>query len=498
MSDGPAPEPASLVMHRLHPATILTKSLGLIPKAAAGSAGFAAIVAREGFARVLLFALAGMVLAFLFMALHWWRFRYGVGAREIVIEKGVLSRQRRVIPFDRVQDIALERGPLARLFGTARVRIETGGSKEDEGDLDMIGIADAHRMRDILRRYGRTAPAEGEAGTAPPEEPVIFAMSLRRVLLAGLYNFSFVFLAILFGALQYVQAVTGFDIYNSDNWWVPAAAAGGLTVGLGVLIAAGLILLGVVSGVGRTLARDFGFRLSRAEAGLRRRRGLLTLSEVVIPIRRTQVAAIDDGIIGRWLDWHRLSFQTLGADRSEGGMQVAAPFARMAEILPILAEPAFPAPPARAAFLRTPKRAILRRAAAPLAGALLLGAAALLIHPYAGIGAGALLAFAAGRCLRWRRHHYAVDEGALFVTSGLLRRRLWIVPFEKLQTLDVIRTPLQRVLGLASLVVDTAGASTMRAPVISDMDEKEAARLSAHLLTEFRAARARIRRTARG
>lgn len=488
----------ALVMHRLHPATILTKSLQMIPQAAAGSAGFAAIIAREGLARVLLFALLGGLFAVGYMALAWWRFRYGIGAGEIVVEKGVLGRQRRVIPFDRIQDIAIERGPLARLFGAARVRIETGGSKEDEGDLDMIALGEAHAMRDILRRRARAEPADRTSGAAPGDEPRIFAMSLGRVLLAGLFNFSLVFLAILLGALQYVQVVTGLDLYDPDNWWVPAQAAAGISILMGAAIAALLLVLGVVSGVGRTLAKDYGFVLTRAEAGLRRRRGLLTLSEVVIPIRRTQVAAIDNGVLGRAFGWHRLSFQTLGADRREGGMQVAAPFARMAEILPILAEPGFPPPPARAAFRRAPRRAMVRRIAAPSVGATLLAFAGLVIHPYAGLGALLLGLIAVAGLLRWRRHHYAIGAQALFVTGGLFSRRLWIVPFEKLQTLDQVRSPFQRLLGLASLTVDTAGASALRAPAIVDLDQKDAERVAAQLLAAFRQARTQIRIRARG
>jgi putative membrane protein len=61
--------------------------------------------------------------------LGWWRFTYEVREREIVIQRGLISRQRRVIPFDRVRDIAIERPLLARLVGTAKVRIETGGRR---------------------------------------------------------------------------------------------------------------------------------------------------------------------------------------------------------------------------------------------------------------------------------------------------------------------------------------------------------------------------------
>ena len=118
---------------RLHPATLITRSLRVLPQMLAGGAGYAALIQREGFARILLFAGLAAAVGVVVALLSWWRFRYTVGAGEIIIESGILHRQRRVIPFERVQDIAIERPLLARLFETARVKIETGGSAADEG-----------------------------------------------------------------------------------------------------------------------------------------------------------------------------------------------------------------------------------------------------------------------------------------------------------------------------------------------------------------------------
>jgi putative membrane protein len=118
---------------RLHPISAVASSLKALPGAAIGMVGaFTVLVQRNPGLAVLI--VVGMLAAMLGGALiSWWRFTYEVREREIVIQKGLLSRQRRVIPFDRVRDIAIERPLLARLAGTAKVRIETGGTKGDEG-----------------------------------------------------------------------------------------------------------------------------------------------------------------------------------------------------------------------------------------------------------------------------------------------------------------------------------------------------------------------------
>ncbi|MGE0178595.1 MAG: PH domain-containing protein [Sphingomonas sp.] len=482
---------------RLHPATLILRWLRAIPQVAAGAvaAGVGMASGGRGLWPVLLLIGIAAIVAILFALIAWWRFTYMIGSNEIVIEKGLLQRQRRVIPFDRVQDIAIEQKLLARLFGTATVKIETGGSAADEGSLDMISLADARALRDHIRR-GRASAAAATEPVAPMAEPVLFRMDFGRLLLAGLFNFSLVFLAAIIGILQYLEQL---NLFDWEDWALgrgreTAAAYFSLTSALA--LAALVLLLGMVAGVLRTVARDFGFTLSRTAAGFRRRRGLLTLSEVVIPIRRTQAAVIQSGLAGRLFGWRRLSFQTLGADRKEGGVQIAAPFARSRELVPILTEAAFPLPPPRRQFIGLPRRAMIRRVLPWLLLATAAGGVALIVAPWAGLGAGAMVLMAIGAVLRWRKHAYAIGDRALFVTGGLIRRRLWIVPFERAQVIEIVRGPVQRGLALASLRFDTAGAPAFDPPDIVDLDAAEARRLAAELLDRFhdgrRAGRARL------
>jgi len=479
---------------RLHPATLVARWLKLVPQMGAAGVAILAAGRGKGMASFLIFIAVAMAVGALIAFLHWWRFTYLVGANEIVIEKGLLSRQRRVIPFDRVQDIAIEQRLLARLFGTAKVKIETGGAAKDEGNLDMIAIADARALRDLVRHGPH--PAETETEAPPEQEPVLFAMGLPRLLYSGLFGFSLVFLAVISGALQQLDQL---GLFDWSDWFTPQRAdqaAHLVTIRLAFALVGLVVALGLIAGVARTAARDFGFTLTRTEKGLRRRRGLFTLSEVVIPIRRTQVALIESGAIGRLLGWYRLSFQTLGADQKEGGVQVAAPFARMEEILPILAVAGFPEPPPRDEFHGVPRRAIVRQAAPALTLAALASAAAFWFDARAGIVAAALLVLAILAVLRWRRHAHALGDRALFVASGLLKRRIWIVPYEKAQTIRVSRGPIQRALRLSNLLLDTAGSGALRSPEMHDLDEAQAEAMADRLLAMFYDARARVRAAA--
>lgn len=479
---------------RLHPISVVGTGLKSLPSAIIGMIGAMTVLIRTNPLLAVLIALLVLLTMIGGAVLSWWRFTYEVREREIVIERGVLSRQRRVIPFDRVRDIAIERPLLARLVGTAKVRIETGGAAKDEGVLDMIELEAAHALRDNIRRSNLLAPSPAAAPVeqeeAPPE-PIIFAMATGRVLGSGLLNFSLIFVALAFGALQYLDDLNIIDIERVIRSGEARGLAGSFNLRTALMILVLLLLLGVVSGVLRTFARDHNFRLTAGPAGLRRRRGLFTLSEVLIPARRTEAARIDTGLLSGWLGWQSLAFQTLGADPKEGGVQVAAPFARPEEVATILRAAGFPQPPP-GRLIRPPARALVRRCGSWLLMAAALGAAGA-IWEEAWWAMPAPLLVAVLGFVSWRRAGHLLGQEALCISGGILTRRLWIIPYEKLQTLSTRRTPLERLLNLTSLVPDTAGAPLMGGADIEDLPTPAAEALSAQLLELFYGARGRLR-----
>ncbi len=472
---------------RLHPSTLFIRFVKQAPEFLLGLPALISFASSAGMGRFLLIAAVGAALSFGASLLAWLRFRYGVGERDIVIESGVLHRQRRVIPFDRVQDIDIEQRFLARLFGAAKVRIETGGGGKDEGDLNAVALAEAHRLRDVIRG---AAPTEAILGGQQPAEPLLFEMHLPRLLLAGLFNFSLFYLVVIGGALQYLQPIIRRNMPDPDRWITPNAeqvASIGVYVTLAII---GLVLLlGVITGVLRTVTRDYRFRLSRTPAGFRRQRGLFTLSEVVIPLRRVQLALVGSGWLRRRLGWYGLEFQTLSADAQQSGHQPAAPFARMEEIMPILAEAGIADLPAAEDYVHVSRLAILRRY---LGGIVPLGIAAVVVSLFWPAALLALIPLALGAvivALQWQRHRYAFRGGALYISEGIWRHRLWILPLGKVQTVSVTRSPLQRRFGLATVQIDTAGASIFRYPQVRDLLADDADALAARLLREYRQAR---------
>lgn len=87
-------------------------------------------------------------------------------------------------------------------------------------------------------------------------------------------------------------------------------------------------------------------------------------------------------------------------------------------------------------------------------------------------------ALAAGWCVGWapmrryRHKGFAMGDDRLRVVKGWLFHRDTVVPFGRVQHIDVIRNPVERVFGLSTLVLHTAGThnSSVTLPGLLDED----------------------------
>ena len=410
-----------------------------------------------------------------FRWLAWMRFRYFIGEHDIRIESGVLSRNARSIPYERIQDVSIEQKPLARMMGLGEVKFETGGGKGEDAKLSFVTIADAESLRELVRtRKAGVAVAAHEDLVDADDRPPIFSMNGKRVFLFGLYSFSLVIFAVLGGVAQQFDAFLPFDFWDIRQW-IGIAEDRGVTIdqinGFSVaarFIVAGfamiaLLLIGFATGVIRTFLREHGFRLDRTDKGFRRRRGLLTLTDVVMPAHRVQAAVIQTGPIRKRAGWHSLKFVSLAQDSKDETNFVAAPFATLGEIWPIAETAGVEAPDGDVQFREGEGRWWLPRlffAALILSGPVI----SLALFTKASIVQTAniywlLVPWALVLWFERRNYRDAIDHAQLYIRHGWWHQHLEIAPQVKVQTVEIAQGPITRRQGLASLRFGIAGGT---------------------------------------
>ena len=87
--------------------------------------------------------------------LHFLSYRFSIRGNDIVIRSGILVKQTRHIPLDKIHNVTLRRNLLHRILGVAEVRLESGGTGEQsEALLRVLSLADAQACIRILQPDG--------------------------------------------------------------------------------------------------------------------------------------------------------------------------------------------------------------------------------------------------------------------------------------------------------------------------------------------------------
>lgn len=82
--------------------------------------------------------------------------------------------------------------------------------------------------------------------------------------------------------------------------------------------------------------------------------------------------------------------------------------------------------------------------------------------------------------LVWRAWQFRVGDGALHLRHGVLTRRESTIPYHRVQHIDLEAGPLERRLGLTSLILRTASASSDS--TVPGIDAREAEALRTRIL----------------
>ena len=458
---------------RLHPATLALAIVRLGPR----SLNFVPALAAIGFAGKWAYVVPAL-LAFLLFSLvtawlQWLRFRFAIGADEVVIESGVLSRQHRTIPFDRIQDVGIEQGLVARALGLAKVGFETGaGGQENDADLNAIGLDAAQALRTTIRAHRSEAVAPvAETETSVAEDRLLFAMTPHQLLVAGLFNFSLAALAVVGAGMQLFDNFLPFD-FNTFNPadWIDIAEDYGLDQWVlahrwvaGVGAAVSLLFIGFASGIILMLFANWNFRLTREPRALRRTRGLTTRTDVAVPVRRVQAAILVTGWFRRRFGWHELRLQSLASDGGKERDHQVVPFARLDAIDPVLAEVAIARPDDAQPWQRS--HGII--ALGGLIGATFAatgGLIALSLGERAGwLGLIAALPIAIAAFFGARFHRWTDLGDSVAIRRGFWKPKMTLLPHASVQSVDLKTDFILRPLGLGTLVFGVPGSSALAA-----------------------------------
>ncbi|WP_303636895.1 PH domain-containing protein [Stenotrophomonas tuberculopleuritidis] len=420
-----------------------------------------------------LIPLGAIVALVLVSVLQYLSYRYRIGSDAITVRSGLLARNRREIPFARIHNVEVRQNPLHRLFGVAELRLESAGGVRPEAEMRVLRLDQALALEQLVRQRGQPPVAVADdiaaAATTRDDDPVLLRLSSWDVVRMGLLSNRGWALAIAaFGVLfQTVPRPVmddalqrgGREAFGYASHLHPGVA-GALMLLLATLLL-GWLSLRVLSVV-LTLLRYHGFTLSERERRLTVSTGLLSRTRSSVARRRIQAWTLRESTLQRWFGLRQLRIDSAAGGPSrddDRALRELAPLAAagtcdglVRHLLPQLQWP----PPH---WQPVPQRGWWRLCLPSMLMVPLLAAGM-----YWRWGPWALLVLAwlpvallvANR--QMARIGWHLDAQFVAVRGGWWKRWWRWAELDKVQGLRLQRSPLDKLLGTASLQLDTAGA----------------------------------------
>lgn len=423
---------------------------------------------------------------------QWLAFRYQLNDDELIIDSGVLSRRRRVIPLARIQNVDLKRSALERLAGVAELRLETAsGGPETEAGLAVLALDEAHALQAELRRRraatardavraaaatARTGDTDGATGdgrsdVAPgalmPESETLLELSVTDLAIAGATSNEAGLIAA--GLATLVEILDDLGRLQRLDAWLESVFSQGASLGVsgallvGAALVLGFLVLGWLVSIFVAVVRFWGFTLTRAGDDLHREYGLFSRHHSTVPLKRVQAVRIEQTLLRRPLGLAALKIETAGAgpgqrrDGQGSGAEAYVPITRRDDvgrlIRAVFEDARFEAVEMHAVHPASRRRSFVRLAV-PIA----MAAVVVTVFDPLGLALAGLLvpAWLFARA-QYRARAWGRTDGYAIVRGGVLTRTNAVIPDRKIQTLHLAESPFQRRWGLATLMVDTAG-----------------------------------------
>ncbi len=432
---------------RLHPASFL---VNLVPTAWRTVWSLWPLVVGAIWGRQQGSAFDVVVILFFSMAavgrtlLHFLTLRYRLFDGRLEIQSGLLSRVEQAFDPSRIQNVAIQQNLFHRLSGLVELRVEMAGASgllATDGLLSALSLEDAEALRAAIGRPGTSVASSGaphQALDAPGLlEVVAYGASSGRAGMAG--------------AGVAVMVEVSQRVAPGSLPLAPASGPGWVGLVL-VALAAGYVLSVLAS-----VFRWYGSRWWIEGEHLHFEGGLLTRRRVDIPQRKLQMVQVSEPIVRR-----AMGFATLLFDTAAGGGPPEPGGSTTEGVVPMVAREdvddrvrvAFPGlEPNLGDTLRPAAAGALTSAMV----ASVLGWALPLVALVAFTGQGwFLLILPVALAVAWldvRWQGWAVTPGFMVTRRGFLSRDTWVLPRAKLQSVRWVQGPLERALGIGSVVV---------------------------------------------
>jgi len=432
---------------------------------------------------LMLVAIGASSLILLSSFLQYWFFKYKQEGNKVLINDGVFKKNKRVIAFDRIQNINILQPIYFKFFNLVTLQIETAGAKGNEADLAGIPESLANKLRNlILEKKSQTLSDKHQSdeksvdGFSEQKIETIATASLVDLIKYGISsNGMFWFFVILAPIMGMLDDIIEKVFTKEDIQGIIELLGGGLfgktsAVLLSVFIVFFLMFIFSIIGAifryyryqltqTKTISETRSERKSLTDITFKRTSGLLTRYEESLKLNKIQSFVTSTNFIGKLLAVEHITLGQVSSGQKNQAQKRSTFIipARTFEQTKILLNNVFDDSPEEIETQGISKRYINKTVALKLFFPSLIISLPFIIfndlYWFSLLPIVIPTIFLPLVYRRWKAYRFGMKDGYARFERGLFGYRHITFPLYKVQRAEVRQSPIQRRRNLATLKV---------------------------------------------
>lgn len=445
------------VDRRLHPLTIVYRILANLP-----SLAFSYYVAtrssEEWFFFLINFAL-GLLVFYAFFVSYFF-VTYRITPTEFYLATGIFSRQRRSIPIERIQNVAITQSFLQRLFRIAKVTIETAGGTGTEGSLEFVSLKNANEIRSYIlsHKYGEQTESNDQGGNEIAED-ILHSLSTKETWLVACFQFSSIFFVFVFIAFQYLYTLFPDSVITITKDQIEQNFIKQTSPFLVALAIAGVFFASIIAswllGLLLNFNKYFHFKAVKVNKTVVIQSGLFVRFNTTIPLRRIQAVSISTNPLLKLFGYSTIHIYTAGIREAQQLSSTIIPLIRnenVKEFTDVLLGFQTEKPKEKVAS-STFYRYVSQGSTLIITPSILLS---IFISQWFLLGAIFGVIFIGIMFVSVKKRKFDVNETYIAIQRGFYSTIVTIIPLRKVQTVEYRQSIFLKFWHIAVIAVDTA------------------------------------------
>ncbi|WP_162846797.1 PH domain-containing protein [Marinicella litoralis] len=430
---------------------------------------------------------------------QFWFYHYWLEEDRLVVKEGILFKSLRQVPYERIQNLNIERNLLHKFFKVGTLQVESASGVKPEAVVRVVADEQIKHIQQVIKNkanvHAKNAAIDLDSDhdeavdSAADDSKPMYQMSNKDVTSYGFITHKALVPIGIVGSV-----LSQNDFYRQKFINVVQKFVGDLHIEQWALTqwliygAAFVVVMMVtiwLSSIALAFLKLYQFKISKIDKNLHAEMGLLTKITANIPIKRIQLIKIKHSPLHRYFKKVSVKMETAGGVTEQSGitMKWLAPLVSKFNAQQLIAQIQPEVDWQDIKWLNLESRAwkrVFKRMMLLVLVPMLplvfyyqwIGLTPLLLTPLVFLYAKAYI----------NKAGYAVNDQIIAYRHGVFFHTLSLVKIAKIQNISYLQTPFDRRNKMARLTVDTAGSNPVTQEInLHYIDVEKADKLMAKL-----------------